>query len=33
MVKSIVPDGDDKVKITGENGGEVIVAVDWKFVI
>lgn len=33
MVKSIVPDGDGKVKITGDHGGVVIVAVDWEFVL
>lgn len=33
IVKSIVPDGNDKVKITGEHGNEVIVAVDWTFVM
>jgi len=31
MVKSISPDGDGKVKITGENGAEVSVPLNWKF--
>lgn len=32
MVKSITPDGDGKVTITGENGAAVSVPLDWKFV-
>lgn len=33
MVKSIVPDGEDKVKITGEHGAEVTVGLNWKFIL
>ena len=32
MVKSIFPDGDVNVIITGENGAKVSVPLDWKFV-
>ena len=32
MVESISPDGAGKVKITGENGTEVIVPLNWKFI-
>lgn len=32
MVKSIVPAGDDKVKIIGENRSDVTVPLNWKFV-
>lgn len=32
-VRSIVPEGGDRVKITGEHGAEVVVAVNWKFVL